>query len=158
MIEITTMPQRLSGTYGIIVTWDSADYLLHKIHHIQVYNAGVMSDVITDAVDSDVLDSYCEDASCPDIAFTQKGNNVDVFLSTAYTYVNTVKVEFTYRRNAQNITDPTSDCLDIPDEAKNLFKSICWKLTYEAQGIRVPFDIKSSIETEIERLHLNYHH
>lgn len=160
MIPVTDATKRLEGTYGYVAAFDLADYEPNgNVLQIQVLgDDDVLSSPVESAVSPDVLDAYCEDEACPDIAFNQMGNTVNVFLkTTVYPYIAAVEVEFTYFRNAQNIENISGedeDNIDIPQSAKELYKNVCLKLTYEGKGKRVPYDVLNNIRKQTNKLGL----
>ena len=154
MISVTKATQRLIGTYGYVATFDLTDYLPHTISQVQVYDGSALSKVLTSPIAPSTLDSYPELLTCPDFAFTQKGNNIDVFFKVdTYPYTSTTKIEFTFLRNAQTLTADT-DYLDIPDSARELFKDLCLKIMYDSKGAKVLSDINERIKRQLSFLGL----
>jgi hypothetical protein len=148
MILVTTAPQRLTGTYGYVATFNLTDYLPQTVSQVQVYNGTTLSAVSQTSTPPSTLDTYCGLVTCPTFAWTQKGNHVDVFLKTAtYPYTATTEVEFTFLRNAQTLTADT-DYLDIPDSARELFKNLCWKMMYNAKNSKVTSLIEENIKRQ----------
>jgi hypothetical protein len=74
--------------------------------------------------------------------------------TSVYAFVAGVTIEFTYHRNAQNITDVATEYIDIPQSAKELFKNLCIRTLKEIQGADVPFDITNNIRREQGKLGL----
>jgi hypothetical protein len=153
---ITDGTQAVVGTYGYIVTFDLTLQDIRNITQVQLQkNATTLSPAIVDLSTFEELSNYCEDSDCPDIAFCQTGNIVNIFLkTTTYPYDATVRIAFWFQRNAQNVS-ATTDYLDIPVESRTLFRALVLENVYLTKELKIPFDVQETIKTERANLGLN---
>lgn len=146
------------GTYGYIIGFNLTAYEPRAVSQIQLQEtdpANVMSDPVTAISTLAALYAFPEDSICPDIAFAQQGNIVYIFLKTAvYTFVATVRIAFWYYRNAQNLAT-TANKLDIPQEAKELFKQLVLKKqALLTKGGSIPATVTAEITEQKTKLGL----
>jgi hypothetical protein len=155
---ITDGAQTAVGTKGCIVSFDLTAMEPKQVTEVQLQDTvpvvPVLSAVYNVPLDIVTLFGYPEAAAPPDVAWTQQGNVVFVFLkTTAYTYIVTVRIGFGFYRNAQNV-GPQSPLLDIPQEAKELCKALELKNMAKLMGIAASFQTENTIRKEKARLGL----
>jgi len=131
------------GTAGNVIGISLEAELVKEVVQVQLKNtAGAYSAINTQPVSLAALFGYLSEANPPSFAWTQQGPIVYVFLlASAYPYVNTNRLALWWFRNAIPLAT-TSDKLDIPPDAKDLFISICLRLGKQTQDKRVELDVE----------------
>ena len=150
-IAVTDGIQVSTGTYGYIVRFSLHGQESDSVYQVQMLNelvSPILGDAITSGVNQSSLVSYPMDASCPDSAWSSSGDNIDIFLKlSAYPYVSTTRAGIWFYRNASNVS-ATPDYIDVPQEARELFKAYCFDEAYTLKGKRPKFDISEMINSE----------
>jgi len=153
-IAINTGTQVAVGTNGYVASFDLINYEPQRVFQVQAERNGVLSTPAKDTVSLDKLFGYPENSSPPDLAFAQSGNIVYVFFNgSKYPFDSTSRVAFWFFRNALNVTTAT-DKLDIPQEARELFKAIVLDKMFNLLQRPTPFEILETIRLEKEDLKL----
>ena len=146
-----------TGTYGYIVRFSLATQEVNSMLQIQMAQTSgtpVLSDVVTAGVSQAILAGYPELATCPDLAFSLTGLNLDVFLKTAtYPYVAANRLGFWFYKDGTNVTG-SSDKIDVPQEARELFKLMCLREGYVFLGKNPAYDIEAMIDEQKQLLGL----
>jgi hypothetical protein len=147
-----------TGTYGYIVRFAVGTQEVNSVLAIQMQNAAgtptVLSAVVKAAVDQSILAGYPELITCPDLAFCLTGQNLDVFLKTAtYPYAATNRLGFWFYRDGLNVA-LAGDKIDVPQEARELFKLMSLREGYVFLGKNPQYDIEAMIDEQKQLLGL----
>lgn len=153
---VTDLTQVAIGTNGYILSVDLESQEIDDAIQVQAQKNGItLSAPITDKSSISDLFSLPENSAPPSLAFAQDGTIVYIFLKTSeYAYVSSNRIAVWYSRNPKNVVS-TSDKLDIPQEAKELFKMLVLDTMYRTQGKQTPRYIVDEITNQKKILGLS---
>jgi len=143
--RVSDFDQFTVGTYGYTILLDTTEILLNKPSYIQVDDSGDTSDPINGPTDIHTLQSYINDANCPDAAWSFASDILIIFFkTTVYAYdTGTRFVIYGYRNNTpiKTLQDP----IDIKDRDIGYYITLCIKQAAIIQGKQVPIEIDKQI-------------
>lgn len=144
-IPITTFTKQANGTYGYIIELDTRQALFLDVEAVQYEVDGKMPAPVKDKQTLEEIFSQCENASCPDIAFSFNSGICHVFCKTSVLpYEETTGIILFAIREIAPLTN-LDDVIDIPSEHIDLFTNYVLEEAYKIKGEIVPIDILQAI-------------
>jgi hypothetical protein len=145
------------GTYGAIVRFNISNLEPRQVTQVQLQlteGTDRLSLPQPSSVGQATLSAYPEDASCPDFAWCQNGDMLDVFLKISiYPMNHYTRMGIWFYRNCVNLLSATNK-LDVPQESKDMALAMAVKSAYLLKGKNVPAGIDEQINAEQTRLGL----
>lgn len=154
-LKVNDYSKASEGAYGYTLKIDMSDYNVNKMVFVQATNQplGLPEPVVDEASSLITLQNYCDDADCPDLAFSFNGVYLTIFFKEAtFPYADDdSRFAFSIYRNTKTMTTSTSK-MDCPIRDKELVKAYALESFYQSLSIRTPYPIQRTIELEEERI------